>query len=82
MHKVAGYILLLVIGAAIGLSIGLYFSLDQTLNPEEEVKVFIQGLKYTPSDNSVLEINLLNNVPEKNLEGTVAVYQDEKQWTS
>jgi hypothetical protein len=30
----------------------------------------------------VLRIELLNDVPEKNLEGIVTVYQAEKQWTS
>ena len=82
MQNVGVGIVLLVIGAIIGLSVGMYVSMNQTPSMEEQVKVTIQGIEYTTSDHSVLEIELLNNVPEKNLEGNVTVYQDEKQWTS
>jgi len=82
MQKVGVYILILLIGAIIGISIGIYVSMNQTPSMGEQVKVTIQGIEYTASGHSILEIELLNNVPEKNLEGSVTVYQDEKQWTS
>ncbi len=82
MQKVAEYLLVLVIGAIIGLSVGIYVSMNQTPSLGEQVRVTIQGIEYTTSDHSVLEIKLLNDVPEKNLEGNVTVYQAEKQWTS
>jgi len=82
MQKVGEYLLFLVIGAIIGVSISIYISNNQTPSMREQLKVTIQGIEYTVSDHSALEIVLLNNVPEKNLEGNVTVYQDEKQWTS
>jgi hypothetical protein len=82
MHKVGEYSLLLVIGAIIGLSMGIYVSMNQTPSMEEQVKVTIQGIEYTASEHSVLKIEFVNNVPKKNLEGNVTVHQNEKQWTS
>ena len=82
MQKIGAYIIVLVIGAIIGLSMGIYVLTNQTQSMGEQVKITIQGIGYTTSEHSVLEIELVNNVPEKNLEGNVAVYQDEKQWTS
>lgn len=81
MQKVGVYILLLVIGAIIGLSIGIFVLMNQTPSMGEQVKVTIQGIEYIVSEHSVLEIELLNNVPEKNLEGNVTIYQAEKKWT-
>jgi hypothetical protein len=75
-------IVLLVIGAIIGLSVGMYVSMNQTPDIEEPIKVIIQGMEYTTSVHSILKIDLLNNVPEKNLEGFIIVIQNEKQWTS
>jgi len=82
MQKVGIYLIFLVIGAIIGASIVTYVTMNQNPNITEQVKVTIQGIEYTVTDHSVLEIELLNDVPEKNLEGNVTVYQDEKQWTS
>jgi hypothetical protein len=82
MQKVGEYLLFLVIGAIIGVSISIYVSNNQTPSMGEQVKVTIQGIEYIVSDHSALEIVLLNNVPAKNLKGNVTVYQDEKQWTS
>jgi len=82
MQKVGVYIILLVIGAIIGVSIVSFIPMDQNPRITEQVTVTIQGIEYTASDHSVLEIELLNDVPEKNLEGNVTVHQAEKQWTS
>jgi len=82
MQKVGVYLILLVIGALIGASVTTYVTMNQNPSIIEQVKVTIQGIEYTASDHSVLEIELLNDVPEKNLEGNVTVYQAEKQWTS
>ena len=82
MQKVGEYLLFLVIGAIIGVSISIYISNNQTPSMREQLKVTIQGIEYTISDHSALKIVLLNNVPAKNLKGNVTVYQDEKQWTS
>ena len=81
MPKVGVYILLL-IGAVISASIIGYVTMNQNLSMREQVKVTIQGIEYRVSDHSVLKIELLNDVPEKNLEGKVTIYQDEKQWIS
>jgi len=80
MQKIGVYIILLVIGTVIGASIMYYVPINQTPSTREQVKVTIQGIDYKVSD-SVLEIELLNDVPEKNLEGKVIVSQDENQWT-
>ena len=64
-QRVSEYIFVLVIGAIIGLSIGIW--MNPTPSIGEQVKVTIRGIEYTASD-SVLEIELLNDVPEKNLE--------------
>ena len=81
MRKVVSVYILIVIGAIIGASVVTYVTMNQ--NPSiEQVKVTIQGIEYKVSDHSVLEIELLNDVPEKNLEGKVVVTQAEKQWTS
>jgi hypothetical protein len=82
MQKVGEYLLFLVIGAIIGVSISIYVSNNQTPSMGEQVKVTIQEIEYTISDHSALKIVLLNNIPTKNLKGNVTVYQDEKQWTS
>jgi hypothetical protein len=82
MQKIGVGIVLLVIGAIIGLSVGMYVSMNQTPNIEEPIKVIIQRMEYTTSVHSILKIDLLNNVPEKNLEGFIIVIQNEKQWTS
>ena len=82
MQKVVGvYLIFLVIGAIIGASIVTFVTMSQNPSIKEQVKVTIQGIDYTSSD-FVLKIELLNNVPETNLEGKVIVSQDENQWTS
>jgi hypothetical protein len=88
MKKLGFYVLLVIIGGIIGAS-ALYFLMpNQTPTlTEEEVKVTIQGIRYIKSNNPtlappVLEIELLNDAPEKNLDGTVGIYQSDKQWTS
>ena len=76
------YVLLVVIGVIIGAS-ALYFVIpNQTPSVAEQVKVTIQRIEYVESDYPVLEIELLNDVPEKNLDGIVGIYQGDKQWTS
>ena len=80
MQKIGVYLILLVTGAVIGVSFVSYFTLNQNSIITEQVKVTIRGIDYT-SEDSVLEIELLNNVPEKNLQGKIIVSQDEKQWT-
>lgn len=83
MNKIGVYILLIVIGGVVGAS-ALYFLMpNQTPTViEPEVKVTIQGMKYVESDYPVLEVELLNDAPEKNLDGTVGIYQGDKEWTS
>jgi len=82
MRKVVSVYILIVIGAIIGASVVTYVTMNQNPSIEEQVKVTIQGISYKVSDHSVLKIELLNDVPEKNLEGKVIVSQDENQWTS
>jgi hypothetical protein len=82
MQKIGVGIVLLVIGMIIGLSMGIYISMYQTPSIEDPIKVTIQGIEYTVSVHSILKIDLLNNVPEKNLEGNIIVFQNQKQWTS
>jgi hypothetical protein len=82
MQKVVGvYLIFLVVGAIIGASVVTFVTMSQNPSIKEQVKVTIQGIDYTSSD-SVLKIELLNNVPETNLEGKVIVSQDDNQWTS
>ena len=80
MQKIGVYLTLLVAGALIGASIMSFVTMNHNSTITEQVKVTIQGIDYT-SEDSVLEIELLNNVPEKNLGGTIIVFQHEKQWT-
>ena len=79
MQKIGVYLILLVTGALIGVSFVSYFTLNQNSTITEQVKVTIQGIDYT-SEDSVLKIELLNNVPEKNLDGTIIISQDGNQW--
>lgn len=83
MKKIGVYILLVVIGGIIGAS-ALYFLMpNQTPTvTEQEVAVTIQGIKYVESNHSVLEIELLNDAPERDLDGTVGIHQGDKEWTS
>jgi len=83
MKNIGVYVLLVVIGAAIGAS-ALYFLMpnETPILTEQEVKVTIQGIKYENYTFPVFGLELLNDAPEKNLEGTVGIYQDNKQWTS
>jgi len=81
MQKVGVYLILLVVGAIIGASIVTYVTMNKNSSLTEKVKVTIQGIEYNVTD-SVLAIELLNDAPEKNLEGKVTVSQDEKEWTS
>jgi hypothetical protein len=82
MQKLGMGIVILVIGVIIGLSAGIYISMYQTPSIEEPIKVTIQRIEYTTSDHSILKIDLLNNVPEKNLDGWITVTQNQKQWTN
>ena len=81
MQKIGVYLILVVTGALIGASIVSYVTITQNPARTEQIKVTIQGIDYRVSD-SVLEIALLNDAPEKNLEGKVIVSQAENQWTS
>jgi hypothetical protein len=81
MQKIGVYLTLLVIGAMIGASVVTFVTMNQNPSVEEQVKVTIQGMEYQ-SSGSVLKIELLNDAPEKNLEGNVVVFQDGNQWTS
>jgi len=81
MQNVGVYLTLLVIGALIGASVVTFVTMNQNPSVEEQVKVTILGIEYETS-GSVLKIELLNDAPEKNLEGNVAVFQDGNQWTS
>ena len=82
MQKFGTYIILVVVGALIG-AVGIgYFSLNQNLALSEEVKVTIQDIEYVGSDYQVLEIDLLNDAPEKNLEGSIVICQANKEWTN
>jgi hypothetical protein len=83
MNKIGIYILLIVVGGVVGAS-ALYFIMpNQTPSvTEPEVKVTIQGIEYVKSDYPVLEVELLNDATEKNLDGTVDIYQGDKHWTS
>jgi hypothetical protein len=82
MHKAVGYILFLVIGLAVGVSVGTIVLVSQVPAGEEQVKVTIQKISCTFSEHTLLEINLENNVPERTLKGNVTVLQDEEYWTS
>jgi hypothetical protein len=83
MNRIGVYILLVVLGGAIGAS-GLYFFMasQSPVVTEPQVKVTIQGIAYVDTDYPVLEIELLNDAPERNLDGTVGIIQGDKQWTS
>ena len=81
MQKVGVYLILLVVGALVGASVVTYVTMNKNSSITEQVKVIIQGIEYNVTD-SVLAIELLNDAPEKNLEGKVTVSQDEKEWTS
>jgi hypothetical protein len=82
MQNAGAYLVILVIGALIGASlVGYVTTINQKQAAAEQVKVTIQGISYRALD-SVLEIELLNDSPEKNLEGKVIICQDENQWSS
>jgi archaellum component FlaF (FlaF/FlaG flagellin family) len=78
MSNLGNSLVLLVVGALIGASIVGYVT---TLNPNAapEVKVTIERIEYEASD-SLLRFELLNDVPERSLEGKVVVFQDGNQW--
>jgi hypothetical protein len=79
MPNVGAYLVVLVVGALIGASIiGYVITINQN-GTTLDVKVTIQGISYKVSD-SILGIELLNDVPEKNLKGKVIVSQGENQW--
>ncbi len=78
MPNLGNYLVLLVIGVLIGASIVGYV-ITTNPNATPEVKVTIQRIEYEASD-SLLRFELLNNVPERNLEGKVVVFQDGNQW--
>ena len=81
MQNIGVYLVLLVIGALIGASVMSYVTINRNTTITEQVKVTIQGIDYNRVD-SVMKIEIFNNVPEKNLQGNVIVSQAEKQWTS
>jgi hypothetical protein len=82
MQNAGAYLVILVIGALIGASlVGYVTTINQKQAAAEQVKVTIQGISYRALD-SVLEIELLNDAPEKNLEGKLVICQDENQWSS
>ncbi|UCH37127.1 MAG: hypothetical protein JSV76_05405 [Candidatus Bathyarchaeota archaeon] len=80
MQKLGIYLIILVIGSIIGASSLAFVILNQDSSISEQVKVTIQGIEYETSDYSVLKIELLNDVPERNLDGMLIVSQGEKQW--
>jgi len=82
MNKTLGYVLLLVIGLAIGASLGVFFLMQHPQKIEEQVKVTIQEISCNFSNQVVMEIKLENNVPERTLEGNINIYQDAKQWAN
>ena len=82
MNKTLGYVILLVIGLAIGASLGVFFLMPHPQKIEEQVKVTIQEISCNFSDQVVMEIKLENNVPERTLEGNINIYQDVKQWAN
>ena len=81
MQNAGAYLVVLVIGALIGASlVGYVTTINQKKAEAEQVKVTIQEIVYIASD-SVLEIELLNDAPERNLEGTLVICQDENRWS-
>ena len=79
MQRIGDYLVLLVIGALVGASAMAFLTVSS--NNEEEVKVAVHGITYRLSD-SVLEFELLNDIPERYLDGQLIVLQDEKEWSS
>ncbi len=81
MQNIGVYLVLLVTGALIGASVMSFVTMNRNATIADQVKVSIQEINYNRLD-SVMKIELFNNVPEKNLQGKVIVSQAEKQWTS
>ena len=81
MQDVSEYLLILVIGAIIGISVSIFALGYQAPDRREQMELIIHGINYVP-EYSTLEIELLNNVPWIILEGNVTVYQGESWWTS
>ena len=82
MQKIVTYIILVIVGVSIGAAGIGYFALNQSPALNEEVKVTIQDIEYVESDYPVMEISLLNDAPEKNLEGSVIITQANNEWTN
>jgi len=82
MHKVFGYVLLLVIGLSVGVSIGTMIQIPQTSQLGTEGKVTLIDVECVFSDHTALRIILKNRFTERVLNGNVTVYQDGRRWTS
>ena len=84
MNKIAVYILLVVIGGAIGASALYFFSANQPtpIITEQDVAVTIQGITYENTEYPVLKIDLLNDAPQKDLDGTLRIIQGKNEWSS
>ena len=81
MQNIGVYLVLLVTGALIGASVVSFVTMNRNATIADQVKVSIQDINYNRLD-SVMKIELFNNVPEKNLKGEIIISQVEKQWTS
>jgi hypothetical protein len=81
MQNIGVYLVLLVTGALIGASVMSYVTMNRNATIADQVKVSIQDINYDRLD-SVMKIELFNDVPEKNFQGKIIISQVEKQWTS
>jgi hypothetical protein len=81
MNKTLGYVLLLVIGLAIGVPIGMVIQNPQDTPLGTGENVSLIDIEYIYSDNPGLSVILKNQFTDKVLNGNVTVYQNENQWT-
>lgn len=82
MHKAFGYILILMIGLAVGFFVGamVSFSSSSQLGTEKQLKLV--DIECVQSNYPLLRIILKNDFTERILNGYITIYQGENQWTN
>jgi hypothetical protein len=78
MQKIGFYLVILVVGAMIGVSLSVFLTSDGGFR--DQAKVTIHGIEYI-SVGSVLRFELANDVPERNLDGVFRVSQGSNVWS-
>lgn len=81
MSKTLVYILLLITGLSVGVTVGAVLVIQQVLVPRTAGAVTIQSIECTFSEHKTLTIGLHNNFTDRTLRGNVTVYQNNNQWT-